>query len=120
MPTTPPLSPAHVLVQQIRPAMLTDLQRRQFEEFFPYFFAEPLEQATTDLPLPREPAYNLRRFSGGANLERGRYFALIDVGDAFNSLRPASVLGRSALVGELLAYAHSSTPDWTSVFDLRA
>jgi hypothetical protein len=100
--------------------MLTALQRRQFEEFFPFFFGEPPHVPATDLPVPREPTYNLRRFSGGANLERGRYFALVDVGSVDNDPRLRSVLGTSALVGELLAYAHDWTPDWTSVFDLQA
>jgi len=120
MPSAPPLSGVRVAVQQMRPAMLTALQRRQFEEFFPFFFEEPPQAPATDLRVLREPAYNLRRFSGGANLERGRYFALIDVSGADDGPRLTSTLGTSALVGELLAYAHDSTPDWTSVFDLRA
>jgi hypothetical protein len=120
MPSAPPLSRAQVAVQQMRPAMFTDLQRRQFEEFFPFFFEEPPQVPASGLPAPREPTYKLRRFSGGAALARGRYFALVDVSGVDDGPRLRNVLGTSALVGELLAYAHDRTPDWTSVFDLQA
>jgi hypothetical protein len=60
--------------------------------------------------VQHEPTYLLRRFSGGANLERGRYYALLDHGIATNT---------STLAAELLAYSHSDSGDWTSIFDLR-
>jgi hypothetical protein len=120
LPGGPPLTPVEVDVQQIRPGMFTDLQRQQFEDFFPFFFEEARQPSESEIPLAREPAFNMRRFSAGADLPRGRYYALIDVSDAGSGSEPTDTLGTSALVGELLAYAHDWLPDWTSVFDLRA
>jgi hypothetical protein len=99
---------------------LLTLQRQQFAEFFPFFFEDPPAAPESDLSALREERYNMRRFSGGADLERGRYFAMLDEGDVNDVQRIRNALGRSPLVGELLAYAHPWTPDWTSVFDLGA
>jgi hypothetical protein len=109
----PPLTPVSVAVQFMQQSMLSAEEREQFEDFFPRFFEEPpaeLPGAGDWKGVEREPTYVLRRFSGGANLERSRYCALLDHGIETNA---------STLAAELLAYSHSDSSDWTSIFDLR-
>ncbi|HEU4689853.1 MAG TPA: hypothetical protein VFS23_15885, partial [Vicinamibacterales bacterium] len=113
----PPLTPAAMQVQQIVPGILTEAQRAQFEEIFPLFFVPP-----RTLPARRlkalEPAFNLRRFSAGADLPRGRYYGLIDPSSVPRSGSFTSMHGMSSLVGELLTYADGAPCGWTSAFDL--
>ena len=98
------------------PEILTEAQRAQFEASFPLFFVPP--PALPAGAAPRETAFNLRRFSAGANLPRGRYYGLIDSSLAPRSRALTSMHGMSSLVGELLTYADGSACAWTSAFDL--
>ena len=77
MSSAPPLTPAKVSVQQILPASFTDLQRRSFEDFFPY-----LEHiANVDLPLFVDMLAHAGRHSAREILESVEVPTLIVAGE---------------------------------------
>lgn len=112
-----PLTSLNVKVQQMVSTLLSDKQRRQFEELFPLFNTAP-RQVKGPSGVGHEAPYNLRRFSAGANLPRGRYYGLIDSLATKIHASFTNLYGHSPLVGELLIYSHNTSSNWTSAFDL--
>jgi hypothetical protein len=101
-------------IKFLRPDLLSEPERQVFLKYFSGFTRDPdpdfiwvYEQLRADGKDGERP-YNLRRFSGGSELPRGRYSNICDEeGHSFQTLAM-----------ELLAYSDRQIDDLVEVFDL--
>ena len=110
---SPPFRQDPVSLKFVRLDRFTSEQQRQFTSMFGRFFDDPAPHphgaAFEEAGLPVEESFNMRRFSGGRNLPRGRYYTVCAGADGFS---------QQTLAMELLAYA-TIDPDYElDVFDL--
>jgi hypothetical protein len=101
-------------IKFLRPDLLGEPERQVFRKYFSGFTRDPdpdflwvYEQLRAD-GQKGQPPYNLRRFSGGSELPRGRYSTICD-GDGHSF---------QTLAMELLAYSDRQIGDLVEVFDL--
>jgi len=84
-----------------------------FEEMFGNFFTDPMpdprEEELRKIHFGVEPAFNMRRLSGGAALPRGRYYTLCESETGYSA---------QTLAMELLAYATTDGQSEIQVYDL--